>query len=68
MYVWEKEQLAVKLPDDFSVEIIVPRDTADSFDAAVKSLRLVCRGNLLYSNETHGHRPRGTFAALSEKE
>ena len=35
--VWEKEQLAIKLPDDFSVKIIVPRDSADSFNVAMKS-------------------------------
>ena len=26
---WGKEQLAVKLPNDFSVKIIMPRNTAD---------------------------------------
>ena len=35
--VWEKEQLAIKLLDDFSVKIIVPRDSADSFNVAMKS-------------------------------
>ena len=28
--LWEKQQLAVKLTDDFSAKMIVPRDTDDS--------------------------------------
>ena len=66
--LWGKEQLPVELPNDFSAKIIVPHDTADSFDVAVKSYLFGLLRELLYGNEAQEHSPSGTFAALNAKE
>ena len=55
--LWGKEQLVVKLPDDFS---------AQNHWASWYSRFF--RQKLAYSNESLKHKPRGTFAELSVKE
>ena len=63
--LWGKEQLAVKLPDDFSAKN--HRASWCSWFFRLKFALGLLR-ELLYSNETLEHWPRGTFATLSAKE
>ena len=63
--LWEKQQLAVKLTNDFSA-----KNDRSVVIQLILGLQLAfgLLRELHYSNETLEHWPRGTFAAFSAKE